>query len=68
MASTSTLDIKELDDPQIYMNTDSTLPAPKKIKTKRKEPNDQPVGVDKVIGYLENKKKHTNDSVDHIYF
>lgn len=66
-ASTSFLDVEESDDPELYTCTDSTLPAPKKIKTKSKEPNDQHIGVNKVIGYLENKKKHTYDSVDHLF-
>lgn len=67
MASTSTFNIEESDDPKLHMITDFTSPAPKKIKTKSKEPNDQSVGVDKVIGYLENKKKHTHDSVDYLF-
>lgn len=67
MASTSIFDLEESDDPKFYTRTDSTLSAPKKIKTKSKEPNDQPVGVDKVIGQLENKKKHTYDSIDHLF-
>jgi len=66
-ASTSIFEVKESDDPQLYILTDSTLPATKKIKTNSKEPNNQPVGVDKVIGYLENKKKHAYDSVDHLF-
>jgi len=64
---TSIFDVEESDDPQLYMRIDSTLPAPKKIKTKSKEPNNQPIGINKVIGYLENKKKHTYDSVDHLF-
>jgi len=67
MASTSIFDIEEPDDLQLYKDTDSALPVPKKIKTKSKEPNDQPMGVDKVIGYLENKKRRTHDSVDHLF-
>jgi len=66
-ASTSIFDVEESDVLQLYTHTDSTLPAPKKIKKNSKEPNNQPVGVDKVIGYLENKKKHTYDSVDHLF-
>ncbi|XP_008183728.1 transcription factor Adf-1 [Acyrthosiphon pisum] len=61
-ASISIFDVEESDDPQLYTRTDSTLPAPKKIKTNSKEPNNQPVGV-----YLGNKKKHTYDSVDHLF-
>lgn len=54
---TSMSDIEESDDPQLYMDTNSILPAPKKIKTKSKESNNQPVDIYKVIAYLENKKK-----------
>ncbi|VVC35625.1 Hypothetical protein CINCED_3A010589 [Cinara cedri] len=64
---TSIFDVEQSDDPRLYACTDSSLPLTKKIKTKSKGPNDQPVGVDKVIGYLENKKKHTYDSVDHLF-
>ncbi|KAL4113374.1 hypothetical protein QTP88_017006 [Uroleucon formosanum] len=66
-ASTSFLDVEESDDPELFSRTDSTLPAPKKIKTNSEEPNDQHVGVNKVISYLENKKKPTHDSVDHLF-
>jgi hypothetical protein len=66
-ASTSFLNVEKSDDPELYTRIDSTLPAPKKFKTKSKERNDQPVGIDKVIGYLENKKKHTYDSVDYLF-
>ncbi|XP_025420191.1 uncharacterized protein LOC112690392, partial [Sipha flava] len=66
-ASTSFLDVEESDDPELHTRTDSTLPAPKKIKTNSKEPNDQHVGVNKVISYLENKKKPTHDSVNHLF-
>lgn len=67
MVSTSIFNIEESSNQHLSMQTDFTLPAPKKIKKKSKESNDEAFGLDKVIGYLENKKKHTYDSVDHLF-